>query len=101
MNQAAKSTTVHVLDTPKSISFHEVILGLPTDPVNCMPLGVTKASPVTGPSSPKDDVIDSPDTPMICPGISACCPSVMVAEIPVAGSLVLCTKDIVPWVKDA
>ena len=46
MNQAAKSTTVHVLDTPKSISFHEVILGLPIDPVNCMPEGVTKASPV-------------------------------------------------------
>jgi len=41
MNQAAKSTTVHVLDTPKSISFHEVILGLPKDPVNCIPEGVT------------------------------------------------------------
>jgi len=65
MNQAAKSTTVHVLDTPKSISDHAVILGLPTDPVNCMPVGVTIASPVTGPSSPKDEVIESPETPII------------------------------------
>ena len=65
MNQAAKSTTVHVFDTPKSISFHGVIFGLPTDPVNCMPVGITVASPVIGPYSPNADVIESPETPII------------------------------------
>ena len=37
----------------------------------------------------KDEVIDKPETPIICPGISACWPSVMVAEIPVTDSFVL------------
>ena len=64
MNHAAKSTTVHVLDTPKSISDHAVILTLPTEEVNDCPVGVTKPSAVV-PSSPKDDVIDIPETPTI------------------------------------
>ena len=64
MNQAAKSTTVHVLDTPKSTSDHAVILTLPTEEVNDCPVGVTNPSPVI-PSSPNEDVIDNPDTPII------------------------------------
>ena len=56
MNHAAKSTTVHVLDTPKSISDHAVILTPPTAEVNDCPERVIWPSPVI-PSSPKEEVI--------------------------------------------
>ena len=64
MNYAAKSTTVQVLFTPRFISDHAVILTLPTEEVNDCPVGMTNPSPEI-PSSPKDDVIETPVTPTI------------------------------------
>ena len=53
-----------MLLTPKSTSCHGIILTLPILEVNDMPVTGTKAFP-TVPSSHKEEVIETPETPTI------------------------------------